>query len=494
MPFDAVKADATEAQIASDLMGPRRVLVVTPNATQERSIRETLQNMGLGVAVGYDATEAVVLVRQESPHVIVLDTAPGWPDPIVLRRVLRSNREAAAVPLVVLASRVQFRELFGSTPGSGEWTVSKPVIPGLLAEAVQAALAVTPVGDGASVEASLPNSGTPPAPEAAREPVEVQASRLAERTPDDEVVYGRAEAAVQAVLDDPDSDDKGLMQAVHGAAAALVDALRQRDGILFHAMNRNQPFGLASHSVNVAALSVKIGQGLKLSVDDLRKLAFVGLIHDLGMARVPQDLLNKEGTLNPAETLLIKTHPEHTQSVIESFGQEFKWAADIAYQEHERENGTGYPQGLEGGDIHQFAKVIAVADIFEAFSHPRTFRKTFVSNEALQKVIEMRGKFCSPPIIKALMTQLTMFPLGSYVQLNTGEIGSVVGISQRNMLSPSVSILYDSKGVRLEQERVTNLDEQPMLFVLKPLSDEDLPDARRAKRGGLEPDNPPAGQ
>ena len=116
-----------------------------------------------------------------------------------------------------------------------------------------------------------------------------------------------------------------------------------------------------------------------------------------------------------------------------------------------------------------------MADIYEAFSHPRTFRKTFIAYEALQKVIELRGEFFPPKIIKALMNEISIFPLGSYVQLNTGEIGRVVSTNADQLLRPVLLLLYNHDGTRKRQPVRADLTESPLLYVAKPIYDEELP-------------------
>ena len=485
---DAARPVASPADVdAPDESEERSVLILTPDPEIAEMLSAALRGEGHDVKVVADAGEAAGMIRDRRAKGIVADVLPDWGEPVVLRRVLARSTTVGPIPFIALTSRPGFDEAFGSEPGPHEWAVAKPISPALLRAAVRSAFACSPrprrpePAPQAEVLEHEDESGTDVDTAPASEPLpagvapEESSAASTEDTQGDDRAYEHAVEAVGSIFDSPDSHDVDVMREAQHAAEAIVDSLSQSDRVLFHVLDRGQAFSLANHSANVCALCAKIGEGLQYSDSDRRKLAFVGLVHDLGMSRMPRELLLKEGTLDQAEADLIKTHPEHTREVIRSFGQEFEWAAEIAYQEHERENGTGYPLGIAEAAIHEFAKTVAVADIFEAFSHPRSFRKTFVSNEALQKVIEMRGKFCSARIIKALMDQITMFPLGTYVELNTGEIGTVVGISRKNVLSPAVRIEYASSGVRLSEPRVVNLEETPTIFVLRPLSVEDLP-------------------
>lgn len=477
---EAVEAAAPAVPIPTEDGTAHPVLVMTPDLSTLRLIGNLLREVGCVAELASDAAEAVVKIRERHPVLVVADVSPTWTEAVVVRRVLRDTTPIRPLPFIVLASRVQFRELFGATPQEHEWAVERPLNPDAFRAAVHAALSKGGVG-GCGGEASRGGAGrqVETAPDS-EEPLGIDddgVRTFGEDGNGEPVTYGQAVEAVRAAIRAPDSGEHRLMTDAQGAAKSVAESLTRGERILVHVFDRNQPFDLANHCANVSVLCVKIGQGLSYSSEELEKLAFVGLVHDLGMCRIPTELLMKEGTLDSNEAELIKTHPDHGKEIICSFGEEFEWVSDIVRQEHERENGTGYPLGIVGTEIHEFAKIIAVADIFEAFSHPRAFRKTFVSNEALQKVIDMRGKFCSARIIKALMNQITMFPLGSYVQLNTGEIGTVVGVNRTNVLSPSVRIVYGSDGARLSRPRVVSLNDTPSIFVVRPLAEEDLPDA-----------------
>ena len=265
------------------------------------------------------------------------------------------------------------------------------------------------------------------------------------------------------------------IEQAHGLADEIVAGLARGNHLLLKAMAHEQSYDLGRHLVNVMIFAVKVGYGLNYTRNELVRLALVGLMHDVGMALVPPDLVNKEGSLAPEEFDTIKQHPERSRELIAGLGPDYHWLANIVCQEHERENGQGYPQGLHGDDINEFAKVVGVADIYEAFSHPRTFRKTFIAYEALQKVIDMRGEFFPPKIIRALMNEISIFPLGSYVQLNTGEIGRVIATDVDQLLRPALMLLYDHEGTRKRQPTRVDLKESPLLYIAKPIYDEELP-------------------
>jgi HD-GYP domain-containing protein (c-di-GMP phosphodiesterase class II) len=143
-------------------------------------------------------------------------------------------------------------------------------------------------------------------------------------------------------------------------------------------------------------------------------------------------------------------------------------------QEHEREKGQGYPQGLTGDKIHPYAKIIGLADIFDALTHPRSYRKMLPPFEAVRTIIRIRAEEFSPAIIKVMVEQLSFFPAQSWVQLNSGEIGRVEHINRQSPLRPVVSIRYDSQREALPSPKMVNLEKDEVLYIVKSLSDHEV--------------------
>ena len=148
---------------------------------------------------------------------------------------------------------------------------------------------------------------------------------------------------------------------------------------------------------------------------------------------------------------------------------------EIVYQVHERMNGKGYPQGLSGTKIHKLARILAVADVFEAFSHPRHYRRTFVAHEAIQEVARLSGTSLDPEVVKTLVRELSLFPIDSYVMLNNGEIGKVISTNPTHPLRPVVEILFDPHRNRSKRQRREDLKLSPFLYISRTLLENDLP-------------------
>ena len=155
-----------------------------------------------------------------------------------------------------------------------------------------------------------------------------------------------------------------------GILFALAKALEARDD------------NTSSHSLNVTRYSMMLGEQLGLDEDELRALSQGALLHDLGKIGIPDNILKKPGDLDEAEFEIIKTHPMVTSEILDSLETSDLFAA-IARSHHERWDGTGYPDGLFGEDIPLLARIVAIADAWDAMTSNRVYRVAMSENIAL---------------------------------------------------------------------------------------------------------------
>ncbi|MEW6614174.1 MAG: HD-GYP domain-containing protein [Thermodesulfobacteriota bacterium] len=271
---------------------------------------------------------------------------------------------------------------------------------------------------------------------------------------------------------------------------AIVDNLRphemlttrlqnnqKTDKLLLNASSIGQPLDyLVLHMVNVAIFAIEIGIGLLYSREQLFKLGVAGLLHDVGMWKIPDEIVKKHGALNNEEFDMIKRHTEYGFEILSSLGEEYAWLAEIALQEHERENGKGYPRGLKGEEINENAKIIGLADVYEAISHSRSYKKYLLPHHAIKEILNTLHGFFPTNIIKALVERLSIFPLYSYVKLNSGYIGRVIEVDEARPLRPTVEVLFDSQKKKLDKTQRVKLSDTPILYITGAVDEGDLPD------------------
>jgi len=249
-------------------------------------------------------------------------------------------------------------------------------------------------------------------------------------------------------------------------AENLVRASRNRNLLLVSMTQKSEgdPLErLAKHMVDVTVLAISTSMELGYDQGSLLSLALGALLHDVGWTKLPLELFVKK---EPSEEELdaIRRHPLLGYELVASFEERFPQLAKVVLQEHEREDGSGYPHGLRGEDIHDFAKVVGICDTYDTLIHIDGLHPY----RAMQRLLSMRDKQFPSKLIKALLQVLSVFPLGSLVRLNTGEVARVVDVSRTHPTRPVVEILFDPQGEEVSERRRVDLAEEPIVYIADP--------------------------
>jgi putative nucleotidyltransferase with HDIG domain len=199
-----------------------------------------------------------------------------------------------------------------------------------------------------------------------------------------------------------------------------------------------------SHCVNVAVLSIATGISMGYSYADLKRIGLGTLLHDLGKTKIPIYILNKPGKLTDDEYENIKKHPQLGYEIAKK--KEFMYisSALIIQQHHERNNGKGYPNGLDGNEIHRYAKVAAVADVYDALVADRPYRAALQPHKALE-IIESNENEFDLPVLQNFVKHVAAYPIGTVVSLSNGLIGVVVHNTAGFPTRPKLRILCDKE-------------------------------------------------
>ncbi|MEO6555712.1 MAG: HD domain-containing phosphohydrolase [Nitrospiraceae bacterium] len=265
------------------------------------------------------------------------------------------------------------------------------------------------------------------------------------------------------------------LEALSALATEITKALERSDHLFVQAMSGPAGPPLITNLVNVGILAAKVGARLGYHGKELEQLTFAGLLHDIGLFAVPQSLITKSGRLTQDERVLIEQHPELGYQTIRKAGQKYDWLAQVVRQAHERWNGQGYPNKLKGRQICEFAQIIGVVDVFDALVSPRGYRRRFLPHEAVRELIVAERTAFPREAVKALVEQLSAYPLGTLVRLTTGEVGSVMRINTRYPLRPVVWI--EGEAADGQERRQLDLSLTPLVSVIETL---EPPDVTRA--------------
>ncbi|AEG14466.1 metal dependent phosphohydrolase [Desulfofundulus kuznetsovii DSM 6115] len=208
-----------------------------------------------------------------------------------------------------------------------------------------------------------------------------------------------------------------------------------------------------AHSVDVCVLSLTVGVKLGYSRKDLLLLGMGSLLHDLGKSRVPPEILNKPGKLTPGEFREIKKHPVYGYKIIlESQDRIDSRSAAVILNHHERYDGTGYPRGLKGEEIDEMSAICAVADVYNAITTDRVYRKAYPPHEAYEMVMASGNLMFSARVVEAFLKCVLPYPPGSVVRLSNDLIGVVSRVKQGFPFRPVVRIVNSGEELDLLQE------------------------------------------
>lgn len=230
-----------------------------------------------------------------------------------------------------------------------------------------------------------------------------------------------------------------------------------------------------AHSVNVAVLSAMIGKSLRLSDEDMKILVMGGLLHDLGKLSVSPHILNKHGKLTTEEFAAIKAHPMDGSRRI----REFRWMlpkasvlAAIAAQHHEHIDGSGYPKGLFGDQTHRFAKMVAIADVYDALTSERPYKKAYTPSIAYGVMMHSHGHF-ETDLLEEFFDNVAIYPVGTVLRTFFGY-GVVTKCEFGHTRTPTICIFADKKKNLLDQPVTIDLKDESPHAIEKEISGNDL--------------------
>jgi HD-GYP domain-containing protein (c-di-GMP phosphodiesterase class II) len=229
---------------------------------------------------------------------------------------------------------------------------------------------------------------------------------------------------------------------------------------------------LVSHMVNVCILSLELAKTLGYNKSKLNELGLAALLHDLGMQEVIS-LVERPVILTAEERELIKKHIEHGPNILEKIQGMVSLASIVSQQHHERIKGTGY-QGMTREAIREAAQIVGLADVFEAMTHPRPYRKKKVAQEVLKELLESLSDDFDKNLLRILLKRIGIYPAGSWVELNNGEIARVARVNERFLLRPVVQIVFNAQHQNLTDIRIMDLAKSPNVFIKSFIDESEL--------------------
>lgn len=249
---------------------------------------------------------------------------------------------------------------------------------------------------------------------------------------------------------------------------SIMDDLSAREDVMIMMMNINSmDHYLYRHSLNVCIYTVLLGQIHGYSKDELLVLGLGALLHDIGKTQLPLSLLNKPGKLTDDEYTLMKTHTEAGFNMLKDEAGIPLLSAHCAYQHHERIDGSGYPRGISGNDIHEFARWLGIVDSFDAMTTHRVYRSAMLPHQALEVLYTGSGTWYEKSKLEVFRDRVVIYPLGLTVKLSTGQRGVVAKINSDIPQRPVIRIISDEYGEPLKAPIDVDLSRQLSITIVE---------------------------
>ncbi|WP_070119471.1 HD-GYP domain-containing protein [Bacillus marinisedimentorum] len=221
-----------------------------------------------------------------------------------------------------------------------------------------------------------------------------------------------------------------------------------------------------SHSVNVTIYSLALGLEMKMPQRRLEEIGLGAILHDIGKMYVPHQVLNKPGKLDEQEFQTIKEHTTNGFQLLRSIPAIPLVAAHCAYQHHERLDGSGYPRGISSEDIHQYGKLMAVTDVFDAVTSNRVYRQAMLPHEGMELLYSGAGTLFDSRVVEAFRRTVVLYPNGITIKLSDGTTGVVIRQNKGLTERPVVRILEEA-GRKIQHPYEVDLSKELSLMVIE---------------------------
>lgn len=229
-----------------------------------------------------------------------------------------------------------------------------------------------------------------------------------------------------------------------------------------------------AHSTNVCSLSILIGIRRGLEKAEIEEIALGGMLHDVGKVKISEEILLKPSKLTIKEYEEVRKHPIYGYEILNENTNLSKITKLIAYQHHERMQGNGYPQGLSIDEIHPAVRLVALVNLYDSLTTDKPYRSKFLPHDAMRLIISQSGSNFPLEDVKKFVEDMSIYPLGSFVRLNTGEIGVVTKINRHAVIRPWIKILLNAKRDILYKPFEVNLFKDKERFIVNCVGEEVL--------------------
>src|SRR5205085_5630237 len=249
-------------------------------------------------------------------------------------------------------------------------------------------------------------------------------------------------------------DAQRVNEAVHGLTESV---LRNPEAMLLFTQLKEKSDYTHSHALDCSVFMMVFGRFLEMSREDIALLGHLGLLQDVGKVRLPTTLLEKRERLSEDELGELRKHVEHSADILGETPQLPANLAELAVLHHERYDGNGYPKKLPGKEIGLFGSIAGIVDTFAALTARRPYAEALAPSTALSILYKHRGTLFDGFLVEQFIRCIGIFPIGSVVELNSGETGIVIAQNVAKRLQPRIMVIRDAAGNALKPQKLVDL-------------------------------------
>lgn len=275
-------------------------------------------------------------------------------------------------------------------------------------------------------------------------------------------IYASCEQAMQQALDALHSHGEIDPQKLTSAVSSMAESIQRNPDamMLLNTLRQKGSYELG-RAMDTSILMVTFGRFLQFAKDRLEILGLAGMLLDVGKTKLPDSVLKKKDMLSPEEYELVKAHVQYSVDLVAAAIALPAGVVDIIAVHHERQDGTGYPKGLKGDQISIDGAVAALVDSFSALTSARAYAEQASPSNALSLMHKLRGKLFHEALVEQFIQCIGIYPVGSAVELNSGEVGIVIAQNLVRRLQPRVMVILDRDWKPIYPQIILDLVKEP---------------------------------
>ncbi|PCJ18378.1 MAG: metal-dependent phosphohydrolase [Gammaproteobacteria bacterium] len=276
--------------------------------------------------------------------------------------------------------------------------------------------------------------------------------------PQADIAFQDLSQAMQSVFNNVRNNQSIDVQATKQAAKEMVGSIiRNPDAFVWLARVKEKDSYSYEHSIRSAILAIVFGRHLGLPPAPLQNLAMGVLLSEVGMAKIPDEILKKKGKLTDEEFEIVKKHVEYSAEILSTTPGVSDQVLQVVWSHHERHDGSGYPRQLRGQQIHPLGKIAGIVDCYDAMTSPRSHAKPKTASDAVAMLYKMRNKDFQSELVEQFIQAIGLYPTGTLVQLSTDEVGIIISQNKDRRLCPKVMVVLDENKIPIYPSKIIDL-------------------------------------